>query len=141
LGISADSLARHEIQVIRQFEKVPDILVDKHKVLEILVNLITNAKHAVSSVTAGHGRLTLAIALKSHNLIAISVQDNGVGIASENLTRIFNHGFTTRKDGHGFGLHSGALAAKELGGALTVHSEGPGKGATFVLELPKHSSE
>jgi signal transduction histidine kinase len=54
----------------------------------------------------------------------------------ENLTRIFNHGFTTRKDGHGFGLHSGALAAKEMGGSLTVHSDGPGQGATFTLELP-----
>jgi signal transduction histidine kinase len=70
----------------------------------------------------------------------IAVMDNGVGIPAENLTRIFNHGFTTRKDGHGFGLHSGALAAKEMGGALRVHSDGPGLGATFTLELPlRHS--
>jgi signal transduction histidine kinase len=68
--------------------------------------------------------------------IKISVHDNGVGISPENLARIFNHGFTTRKDGHGFGLHSGALAAKEMGGSLTVHSDGPGKGASFTLELP-----
>jgi signal transduction histidine kinase len=66
----------------------------------------------------------------------MTVSDNGVGIASENLTRIFNHGFTTRKDGHGFGLHSGALAAREMGGALWAQSDGPGKGATFTLELP-----
>ena len=59
-----------------------------------------------------------------------------MGIPQENLTRIFNHGFTTRKDGHGFGLHSGALAAKEMGGTLRVHSDGPGRGATFTLELP-----
>ena len=62
--------------------------------------------------------------------------DNGIGIPPENLTRIFNHGFTTRKDGHGFGLHSGALAAKEMGGSLTVHSGGTGQGAAFTLELP-----
>ena len=68
--------------------------------------------------------------------IRISIIDNGIGIPKENLVRIFNHGFTTRKEGHGFGLHSGALAAKELGGALVVHSDGPGKGATFTLELP-----
>jgi signal transduction histidine kinase len=68
--------------------------------------------------------------------VKVSVMDNGVGIAPENLTRIFNHGFTTRKGGHGFGLHSGALAASELGGSLTAHSEGPGRGATFTLELP-----
>ncbi|TVQ96012.1 MAG: histidine kinase, partial [Desulfovibrionales bacterium] len=66
----------------------------------------------------------------------IQITDNGMGIAPENLTRIFQHGFTTRKDGHGFGLHSGALAARELGGSLTVHSDGLGLGATFSLELP-----
>jgi len=59
-----------------------------------------------------------------------------VGISAENLTRIFGHGFTTRKDGHGFGLHSGALTARELGGSLTVKSDGPGRGAMFTLELP-----
>jgi signal transduction histidine kinase len=59
-----------------------------------------------------------------------------VGIPAENLTRIFNHGFTTRKDRHGFGLHSGALAAAQLGGSLTVRSDGLGRGAAFILELP-----
>ena len=62
--------------------------------------------------------------------------DTGVGIPAENMIRIFNHGFTTKKSGHGFGLHSGALAARELGGELRVRSDGPGLGATFVLELP-----
>jgi signal transduction histidine kinase len=57
------------------------------------------------------------------------------------VTRIFQYGFTTRKDGHGFGLHSSALAAQELGGSLSVHSEGPGCGATFTLELPYHPIE
>jgi len=68
--------------------------------------------------------------------VRIEIADNGVGIAPENLTRIFSHGFTTRKHGHGFGLHSSALAAREMGGLLTVQSEGAGKGATFILELP-----
>jgi signal transduction histidine kinase len=73
--------------------------------------------------------------------IKVSVSDNGVGIAPENLARIFNHGFTTRKDGHGFGLHSSALAAKELGGMLRAESAGPGQGATFTLTLPLSSPE
>jgi signal transduction histidine kinase len=68
--------------------------------------------------------------------LRIRVEDNGEGIPPDNLTRIFAHGFTTRKNGHGFGLHSCALAAKELGGVLTVHSDGPGKGAAFTLEIP-----
>ena len=59
-----------------------------------------------------------------------------LGIARENLTRIFSHGFTTKKHGHGFGLHSCANAAGEMGGSLSVRSDGPGKGATFTLELP-----
>ena len=66
----------------------------------------------------------------------ISIIDNGVGIPAENLIRIFNHGFTTKKDGHGFGLHSGALTAKELGGTLTAFSEGTGLGSNFTLEIP-----
>jgi two-component system NtrC family sensor kinase len=68
--------------------------------------------------------------------VQIYATDNGVGIAPENLTRIFAFGFTTKKTGHGFGLHSSALAAKEMGGSLNAFSEGLGRGATFVLELP-----
>jgi len=75
---------------------------------------------------------------QSHAKVAgvVEVVDNGIGIGRENLTRIFSHGFTTRKDGHGFGLHSGALAAREMGGSLTASSLGPGCGARFTLELP-----
>ncbi|MGB8693344.1 MAG: ATP-binding protein, partial [Steroidobacteraceae bacterium] len=69
-------------------------------------------------------------------MVHIAVSDNGVGISPENLTRIFSHGFTTKQEGHGFGLHSGALAAREMGGALRASSQGPGLGATFTLELP-----
>jgi len=69
--------------------------------------------------------------------VQISIIDNGVGIAPENMSRLFHHGFTTRQSGHGFGLHSGALAAQELGGTLRAHSDGLGTGAAFVLELPR----
>jgi signal transduction histidine kinase len=74
--------------------------------------------------------------MKEGSRVVVTVKDNGIGIAPDNLTRIFSHGFTTKKDGHGFGLHSGALAAKEMGGSLAAHSEGQGTGATFTLELP-----
>ena len=69
----------------------------------------------------------------------VRVEDNGVGIPPENLTRIFSHGFTTRPHGHGFGLHIGALNAREMGGSLSVASEGTGCGATFTLILPMNS--
>jgi signal transduction histidine kinase len=114
---------------------LPTINIDKHRVLQILVNLIRNANQACQESGHADRRLTVCMA-DGEGRIKISVKDNGVGISPGNLARIFNHGFTTRKDGHGFGLHSGALAAKEMGGSLTVHSDGPGKGASFTLELP-----
>ena len=105
------------------------------KILQILVNLVDNAKYACNDSDRADKRLTVRVE-NGGEWLNISVIDNGVGIPQENLTRIFNHGFTTRKDGHGFGLHSGALAAKEMGGSLTVHSDGPSRGATFTLKLP-----
>ena len=135
LRLNAGALAPHEVELVRDFQPVPQIAVEKHKVLQILVNLLRNAKYACDESGRKDKRVTLRIA-NGHGTIKISVMDNGVGIPSENLTRIFNHGFTTRRNGHGFGLHSGALAARELGGRLLVESDGPGKGATFTLELP-----
>ncbi|MDB6033472.1 MAG: sensor signal transduction histidine kinase [Verrucomicrobiales bacterium] len=135
LRMNAGALARHDVKVIREFAAVPPIMTEKHKVLQILVNLVRNAKYACDDSSQPEKILTVRLA-ESEDKVTILVADNGVGIARENLTRIFNHGFTTRKDGHGFGLHSGALAAKELGGTLTVQSDGPGMGATFCLELP-----
>ena len=115
--------------------RYPPLNVEKHKILQILVNLLRNAKYACDDSGRADRRLTVRVANGAAR-VKISVMDNGVGIPPENLTRIFNHGFTTRKGGHGFGLHSGALAAKEMGGSLTVHSDGHGQGAVFTLELP-----
>ncbi len=129
------SLSRHGVEVIREFEDVPQLNVEKHKVLQILVNLVRNAKHACDDSGRSDKRVTVRVT-NGNGRVRISVIDNGVGILPENLTRIFNHGFTTRKGGHGFGLHSGALAAAEMGGSLTAWSDGPGRGAAFTLELP-----
>jgi signal transduction histidine kinase len=139
LRLNASALLEAHIRVVRDFEEVPQINVEKHKVLQILVNLVLNAKHACDALGDIKKRMTLRIS-QVDGRIRISVSDNGVGIAAENLTRIFAHGFTTRKDGHGFGLHSGALAATEMGGSLSAHSDGPCKGATFTLELARHPS-
>jgi PAS domain S-box-containing protein len=140
LRMNAGALTRHDVQLVREYECTPVIKVDKHKVMQILVNLIRNAKYACDESGRPDKRLTVRIA-GEENTVRISVIDNGVGIPAENLTRIFSHGFTTRKEGHGFGLHSGAIAAREIGGALLVHSDGPGRGATFTLNLPLESSK
>jgi ligand-binding sensor domain-containing protein/signal transduction histidine kinase len=129
-GVSA-----RELELVRDYAEVPLIEVQKHKVLQILVNLIRNAMFACSASDQPAKQVIIKIS-PAEGAVQIAVMDNGVGIAPENLTRIFNHGFTTRKGGHGFGLHSGALAAKELGGSLAVQSDGPGAGATFTLRLP-----
>ena len=136
LRMNAGALTRHEVQLAREYDpQAPEIIVEKHRVLQILVNLIRNAKYACDESGRPEKRLTVSVS-NGGDGVRITVKDNGVGIPPENLNRIFNHGFTTRKGGHGFGLHSGALAAKELGGSLTAHSDGPGCGATFMLELP-----
>ncbi|HVM60496.1 MAG TPA: CHASE sensor domain-containing protein [Verrucomicrobiae bacterium] len=135
------ALLRHDVQVAREYGEVPPVRVEKHKVLQILVNLIRNSKYALDEGGRPDKRLTLQVSKNGGDFVRVAVIDNGCGIPPQNLTRIFEHGFTTRKKGHGFGLHSGALTAKELGGTLTAYSDGPGKGATFVLELPVQSKE
>jgi len=136
LRIQAGELSQHGVQIQREYSTVPEVVVDKHKALQILLNLLTNAKHACVESRQENKRVIVRVA-NGDDRIRVSLIDNGVGIPTENLKKIFNHGFTTRKNGgHGFGLHSGALTAKEMGGTLTAHSDGPGTGATFMLEIP-----
>ncbi len=136
LRINSAAFERHHIQVVREFEQnTPQVSLDRHKVLQILINLISNAKYAMDAQPTNEKRLVIRIESPTDR-VKISVQDSGMGIAPEILNKIFNHGFTTKQDGHGFGLHSCANAAKEMGGRLSASSAGPGQGATFVLELP-----
>jgi len=128
------SLGRHEVNVTRKYSDTRPVYGDKHKVLQILLNLITNAKHAMA--TSEVKNLTLSTETGPAGEFRISIRDTGCGIAPQNITGIFSFGFTTKKGGHGFGLHSSILAAKEMKGALTAHSDGAGLGATFILELP-----
>lgn len=135
LRMNAGALARHDVRVVREFGSVPLVIAERGKVLQILVNLIRNAKYACDERGGSDKQITLRTEHSPDGRVRLIVSDNGIGIAAENLVRIFNHGFTTRKGGHGFGLHSSALAAKEMKGTLTVQSDGPGRGATFMLEL------
>lgn len=135
--MNAGGLLRHEVTIEREFQPTPPILAEKGKVVQILVNLIRNAKNACDESGQPERRMTLRIKPgATADRIQLTVQDNGVGIPWLNLDRIFGHGFTTRPNGHGFGLHSSANAAREMKGSLTVHSDGVGQGATFTLELP-----
>ena len=138
LSINAAALRRHGVEICRKLESTPRIFTEKHKVLQVLVNLIRNAKYALHEANRPDKLLTIKTEGNGDGHVEIQVVDNGVGIPPENLTRIFTHGFTTRRDGHGFGLHSSALAAREIGGSLKAQSDGPNRGATFTLVLPHH---
>jgi PAS domain S-box-containing protein len=135
LRMNAGAFSRHGVALVRDFHEVPLITVDKHKVLQILVNVIRNAKYACDESGNADKRVTVRVQADQDRM-QVAVIDTGIGIPPENLERIFSHGFTTRKDGHGFGLHSCALAAKDLGGSLQAQSAGRGLGATFTLTLP-----
>jgi len=134
--IVESGLTRHGIRLECNQEAVPPVAIDKHQVLQILLNLLRNAEDAVDEAGKSEKLIHVRIGMSEEDRVRIEVRDNGVGLAPENLTRIFAHGFTTKPHGHGFGLHSGALAAKQMGGKLWAESDGPGLGAVFRLELP-----
>ncbi len=117
-------------------ETLPHVITDRHKVIQILVNLITNAHQAMEGTPAAKRALSVTVQSGDGRQASIAIRDTGCGIAQENLTRVFSHGFTTKPTGHGFGLHGAANAATEIGGSLTGTSDGPGAGATFTLTLP-----
>jgi two-component system, NtrC family, sensor kinase len=137
--LNASSFGKYEIELVRSYAPMPRVQVEKQKVLQILINLVRNAKEALVESRRKDRQLTLRIRMcdnPNEDKMLIDVIDNGIGIDAHNLTKIFSHGFTTKKHGHGFGLHSSANTAKELGGNLMAHSAGPDCGAVFTLELP-----
>ncbi len=136
LRLHAISFERAGIQVLREYIPVPPLWVDRHKLLQILLNLLSNARHSLLECGRPDKQLILRVGPGAEGRLRIEVSDNGGGIAPENLSRLFTQGFTTKPDGHGFGLHISALAAEEMRGKLSCSSEGKGQGATFSLDLP-----
>jgi len=140
LRVMARSYEVSGISAVCDVSATPRILVDRHKSLQILVNLLQNAECACRCKPAEERKVTISVGLGESNQVEFRVSDSGEGILPEHLGRVFSPGFTTWKDGHGFSLHSGGLAAKEMGGKLTVQSGGAGTGATFTLSLPVQTS-
>ncbi len=138
IQMNESSINRHDISLEKEFGKESDIKTDRHKVLQILINLISNAKGAFTDILQSDKKIICRIT-KSDGFLDFSVIDNGIGIPKENLDKIFNYGFTTKKTGHGFGLHNSANTAEQLKGSLIVTSEGSNKGASFSLKIPYQS--
>jgi PAS domain S-box-containing protein len=141
LKLNETALKQQGIAVVREFGSIDRVVLDKSRLGQVLCNLIRNAVEALADKGNEEKRLTIRLLTPEEDKLRIEVADNGVGIPAENMTKIFQHGFTTKPEGHGFGLHSSALAAKEMGGSLCAHSDGPDQGALFVLELPLGQKE
>jgi PAS domain S-box-containing protein len=141
IGMVQAGMDRHGIEIVRQYGNMGTVNVDQHRVLQILVNLLNNSKQAMKHIPADDKRVTILCNIDSAGWITIEVMDNGMGIAQENLDKIFQYSFSTRKSGHGFGLHGSSLAAIAMEGKLEARSDGAGKGAAFTLRIPQLSTE
>jgi signal transduction histidine kinase len=134
--MNAEGLETMGVQVTRELVDLPPAMLDRHKIVQILLNLLSNAQHALAARPDASRRLILRMELDGRRQLVYAVADNGEGIARENLARIFASGFSTRGGGHGLGLHGSANLAAEMRGSLRAESEGAGRGATFTLRVP-----
>jgi len=131
----SDSILRHEIDLVLEFDDLPQVMLERQRVLQVLVNLLKNAKDALTAGRPSNRKITVR-ATQNGDWLRLEVEDNGSGIAEDDLAKIFSHGFTTKDNGHGFGLHSCANTINEMGGKLSVESDGSGLGANFIVAVP-----
>jgi len=124
------------IEVSCDYQFSGNALIDRVKLLHVIVNLIKNSVDSLLSSEAISKKIIVRLTKIEETYFSIQIIDNGLGILPEHLSKIFSYGFTTKKTGHGFGLHASALSAQEMGGNLSMESEGPNKGAIFTLVLP-----
>jgi len=136
IQINESAINKNNIELVVNSKGFAPAIVNSHKILQILVNLISNAQHAVSTETISTKKIVIKITELEEESIKVEVKDSGVGISEDNLSKIFDHGFTTKKNGHGFGLNSCRKIAESMNGTLSVSSSGDNLGATFTLRIP-----
>lgn len=135
IAMNADSIGKYKI-IIEQSGEDIQFMTDKHKLLQVLVNLIRNGIHAIHAQDPAERKIRFNWKVETEGYLYLEVSDTGIGIQPDHIAKIFTHGFTTKKEGNGLGLHMSLLGMKELGGEMRVFSQGPGKGASFVILLP-----
>jgi signal transduction histidine kinase len=123
------------IEVVRRYESLPLVTSDRHKLRLILTNLLNNARDAVLANAAQPGRILVQLSREADHAV-ILVEDSGVGMSPEVVSRLWRFGFTTKAGGRGFDLHHSANAAREIGATIAAHSDGPCKGSRFVVRVP-----
>ncbi|HSF10082.1 MAG TPA: PAS domain S-box protein [Nitrospirales bacterium] len=136
LAVNQKMLEETNVAVIQEFQEVPQLIVDKHQLLQILVDVIRNACQAMESAAQRHLVVRIKLIIGPPDSLCLEVQDTGSGIPPDDITKIFGQGYSTKYGGRGLSLHHGALMAKNMGGALRAQSDGMGQGATFFLDLP-----
>ena len=134
LSLHQNMLKREHIHVAVSCEPIPPTRLKRRPLLQVLTNLIVNSKHAMQECQ--RERLLRITVASDEERILVRVTDNGMGIEQSDLTRIFDHGFTTKEQGLGIGLSISRQLIEQLGGSLSAESAGPGEGATFVVSLP-----
>ena len=135
LKINIQGMNQYGIEVIKQYDNTEMLYIDKHKALQVFINLISNAKYALID-SDKENKIIYIIIKREGEKINIEIKDNGIGIAPEDVSHLFEYGFKKRRGGHGYGLHHSALVVNELGGKISVNSDGPGKGASFIVAIP-----
>jgi len=137
IRINQTQLDAHRVEIVRRFLPLPEVTADKHLLLQVLVNLVSNAIRAVAERELRAIAISVEVDPADPERVLWQIEDTGVGIAAEHMTRIFESGFTTKPTGQGgFGLHSSALSAERMAGSLRASSDGLGKGARFILAFP-----
>lgn len=139
VSLVAGSMTKHKITVVFQAESKPTVFCDGSKLQQVLVNLLTNAKDAIRDSRLAAREIRVRMGQRDAAKVFLEVRDSGLGIKPEDIDKIFNSGFTTKADGHGFGLHYSSLAIHEMGGTISAGSDGPGRGAVFQIVLPAHT--
>jgi len=134
VGLAESALNLHMMKIERHIQPDAFVWADRHKLLQILVNLIQNAAQACRNSEV---RLVSIEVREQNDAFEIGIRDTGHGISPEAFAHLFQFGFTTRVDGHGTGLHASANAAQEMNGTLTAQSDGEGAGSLFVLSLKR----
>ncbi|HEX5178701.1 MAG TPA: PAS domain S-box protein [Gemmatimonadaceae bacterium] len=129
-------LRTQQVEVVTELDPdLPLVWADSFQLQQVVLNLLTNAEHALRSVD-GNRRITLTTRRVESRVVA-SVTDTGDGIPHDALDHIFNPFFTTKAigEGTGLGLSISDGIVRQHGGHITVKST-PGHGATFAIELP-----
>ena len=134
LKMHSEIFRKYKINIIKKYSKTNPILIEKGKLIQVFVNLLKNAKESLEAKDEKNRIITINI-LEDKQQQTVEITDNGTGISKENLTKMFSYGFSTKKEGKGFGLHTSALAMTELKGKLIAQSDGKGKGAKFIVKV------